>query len=203
MADPKPAPVLRPLAVLAVVSVLSACSTIDPRTTVSVDYYEIQGNSIEELDRQISLHGPKVPGVGDAIASTQVRMMPEVRFGESDGMCRVTRAVIKVQADVTLPRLADRAAVEKSLDKAFGNLQTYARMHEAVHVSIADKYAEEAEKQLRRIPPQESCDSLRREVVRQYDAIMAEHQREQLRFDEEEGKRLLLGDRRSRQAQPG
>lgn len=181
---------LRPAVLVVLTTGLTACISAQERTSVSVGYYDVAGESFEELDRQISLHGPKVPGVGEAIAATQVRMVPDIRYGETRGRCQVTRAVVRVKADVTLPRLANKARVEQGLGKAFNNLETYARMHEAVHVAIADKHAEMAEKAILSIGPKDDCTSLREEVVRRYDAVIAEHQREQIRFDEEERKRF-------------
>ena len=168
----------------------TGCTAVTQRTSVNVGYYNVGGASFSELDRQIALHGPQVPGVGRAIAATSVRMTPSIRFGPVNGACRVTSARVRVQANVTLPRFADRNAATKKLKGAIDNIEAYARLHEAVHVSIADKFAEGAEKEIAALPPAPDCDILRERITVTYNRIMKEHEAAQLEFDAQEQRRF-------------
>ena len=169
---------------------VAGCTAVTSRTNVNVGYYNVGGSSFKELDQQIALHGPQVPGVGRAIAATSIRMTPNIRFGQINGACRVTTAKIKVQANVTLPRFADRKAATQKLKGAIDNIEAYARLHEAVHVSIADSFAERAEKEISGLPPTADCDVLRENIGATYNRIMKEHEAAQLEFDAQEQRRF-------------
>lgn len=190
----------RPGAILAILaSALSACSASGERTSVSVGYYAIKGDSFEALDQQIGLHGPNVEGAGRALAATTVRMIPNFRFGYESGACRVLEARVTVNAHVLLPKLASPEALKQALSRAWDNLEQYARLHESVHVSIADRHAAQAEKAILALPPEADCSSLRANAAQAFRREMAEHQRDQLQFDEDERGRIADLMRRTRE----
>ena len=184
---------------LAAPILLVACTTVGDRTQLSVGYYSIEGESFAELDQQIALHGPSVSGVGKALAATNVRMVPDFRFGFSNGACRVERARMSVKAHVTLPKLLDRRRLRSDVSQAWDNLEQYARLHEAVHVSIADSYAIKVEEAVRQLSPEPDCDTLRSNAILVFRRLMAEHERDQLKFDEEERGRIMALVNQSRQ----
>ncbi len=175
---------------LAFLFVLAACVSVGNRTQLSVGYYSIEGDSFDELDQQIALHGPTVSGVGKALAATNVRMIPDFRFKSNGSNCRVEYARVAVKAHVTLPKLVGQKKLREDLAKAWDNLEQYARLHEAVHVQIADDYATKAEESVKNLPPQPSCDTLRSQSILVFRRLMAEHERDQLQFDEEERERI-------------
>ncbi|MGI9402608.1 MAG: DUF922 domain-containing protein [Rhizobiaceae bacterium] len=175
---------------LSVLFILASCVSVGNRTQLSVGYYSIKGDSFDELDQQIALHGPTVSGVGKALAATNVRMIPDFRFGLSGDKCRVDHARVDVKAHVTLPKLIGQKQLRKDLSKAWDNLEQYARLHESVHVSIADEYATKAEDAVKNLEPHPSCDTLRSQAVLVFRRLMAEHERDQLQFDEDERERI-------------
>lgn len=173
---------------------LAGCmSSTGPRTDVSVGYYDVRGTSFQELDREIALHGPLVEGVGKAIAATRVRMIPDIRYRTEASRCQVASARIRVKADVTLPRLTDRRRVNEDMSKAFSNIEEYARLHEAVHVQIADDHARKAEQSILALPAQPDCDRLSSSVMRAFKAVLEKHDKAQLAFDERERRRFASG----------
>lgn len=185
---------LKTSAALTALLALGGCmSSGGPRTDVSVGYYDVRGTSFEELDREIALHGPIVEGVGKAIASTRVRMIPDIRYRTAPSSCEVASARIRVKADVTLPRLTDRTNVDREMGKAFSNIEEYARLHEAVHVQIADDHAQMAERRILALPPQTDCERLSSKVTSAFKAVLAKHDSAQLAFDERERKRFESG----------
>ena len=181
---------LPPLLAIAAVAVLAGCTSTSQRTSVNVGYYNVRGTSFEQLDKQIALHGPNVLGVGKAVASTSITMMPDIRFRESGGKCVVARSNIRVKADVTLPRLSDRQKAAKELRPAFSNIEQYAREHENVHVRIADQHAAMAERAIASLPPESSCKVLQAKAVSTFESIMKLHRTAQLKFDEDEKRRF-------------
>ena len=177
---------------------LAACTPVGERTQLSVGYYSIAGSTFDELDQQISLHGPTVNKVGRALAATNVRMLPDFQFKTVGGKCTVASARVDVQAHVTLPRLTNPERVKRELSKVWNNLEQYARLHESVHVAIADSYALKAEKAVTALPPQPDCQTLRGNAVLAFRKLMAEHEREQIQFDEDEKDRIAELVARSR-----
>lgn len=175
---------------LALPLLIAACTSVGDRTQLSVGYYSIEGKSFDELDEQIALHGPTVSGVGKALAATNVRMIPDFRFKLKNGRCRVETAHVAVKAHVTLPKLMRQEDLRAELSKAWNNLEQYARLHESVHVSIADSYATKAEDAVKQLPAEASCDTLRSNAILIFRRLMAEHERDQLQFDEEERERI-------------
>lgn len=171
-------------------ALLAACTSVGDRTQLSVGYYSIRGESFAELDQQIALHGPSVSGVGRALAATNVQMLPDFRFKFVDGTCLVDSARVSVKAHVTLPKLASAENLRRDLSHAWDNLEQYARLHEAVHVSIADGYAVKAEKAIMALPAEKDCNTLRANAIVMFRRIMAEHERDQLQFDEDEKSRI-------------
>ncbi len=115
------------LAALGLALALAACTAVGERTTVSVGYYTVSGDTFGELDQNIKLHGPNVTGVGKALASTDLRMIPDIRYERRHGMCEVSQARISVKARVTLPRHANERKLKKELASAWNNLEECAR----------------------------------------------------------------------------
>ena len=187
------------IAAILALLVLSSCTSVGERTTVSVGYYTVSGETFGELDKEIKLHGPNVTGVGKALASTDLRMIPDIRYERKHSSCEVSKARISVKARVTLPRHANERQLKRELASAWNNLSEYARVHEAVHLAIADRYALIMEDAISGLKPQESCSQMRKDVQAVFSKLFEEHHDEQLRFDAEEKIRIqkLISSNRS------
>lgn len=169
---------------------LTACTSIGERTVVSVGYYTVSGETFSEVDRQIKIHGPVVMGVGKALASTDLRMLPNVKYKLANGACQVSNARINVKARVTLPRHSNVNRLKSELAQAWNSLQEYARVHEAVHLAIADRYAIIMETAINKLKPQPDCVEMRDKVQSTFETLFEEHHREQLQFDADEKARI-------------
>ena len=175
---------------LLICGLLIGCNSVNQRTNVRVGYYNIKGSTFEELDREIALHGPEVKGVGNAIAAASIKMTPKIDYILKEGGCVVTKAHVRVDAKVTLPRLTQKSRVSKKIRGAFSNIEDYARAHEGVHVAIADQFAEKAEKAIKDIKPTSTCEALKNKITEVYSKILKQHQRAQQKFDRDEQKRF-------------
>ena len=162
------------------------CTSTQP--AVSTAYYDVQGTTALHLDRSIRHLGPND---GHAIAAAEIRFVPvSLRKAEDKRGCRVAEARIKVVANVTLPRWRNRSGSTEELKQAFDSMARYAKLHEAVHVEIADGAAREMEAELLSLPPQKTCALLEKRadaVIRQ---VRTRHDRAQKAFDAAEQKRL-------------
>lgn len=169
---------------------VSACTAFGERTLVSVGYYTVSGDTFSELDQEIKLHGPNVLGVGDALASTDLKMVPDIRYARSFGGCEISKARIRVNARVTLPRHSNEKNLKADLANAWTNLSEYARIHEAVHLVIADRYALKIEDAVNALDARDNCETLRADVESEFSRLFDEHHKEQLAFDASEKQRI-------------
>lgn len=155
---------------------------------VTTGFYDIKASTASQIDREIRLKGP---ADGHAIAATEIRFVPEVLTKAVDARgCRVGQARIRVSAKIILPRWQDRRSSEPGLNKAFDNLAAYAKIHEQVHVDIANLAARLMEDQMRAIAPQRTCESLENRVERVIRDVRSRHDKAQRAFDLAEKKRL-------------
>lgn len=177
---------LRPFAAAALAFGLAACSAV-PGSGVSVDYYNVRGTTARQIDNEIRRFGPND---GHALAVARIRMIPDVAYDRSGGRCRFSRARVGVNAAVTLPRFIDRNRTDAQLKRAIDNLDEYARFHEAVHVAIANEYADRIGTALRDLPAQASCETLDSQAAAVSRALLKQHDGAQKKFDRDEQRRL-------------
>ncbi len=173
----------------AVLLAVSGCSLITDRN-VTLKYYQIGGTSLKQIDSEIRKKGPRINGVQHAVAVSNIKMTPDIALTSSPKGCIVTRARIKVHTIITLPRWENRSGADQKLAQAWDNLDRYTRLHEAVHVSIAQKYATKLELSLRTMKTAKTCKetgNIARMIIRD---SMQNHEREQLRFDASEKARF-------------
>ena len=171
-------------------ALMVACTSVGERTLVSVGYYTVSGETFKEVDRQIKIHGPEVTGVGKALASTDLRMLPKIKYALANGGCIVSSARINVKARVTLPRHSNVNKLKSELAQAWNSLEEYARVHEAVHLAIADRYAVDMETAIRALEQEDNCVLMREEVQVVFSALFDQHHKEQLQFDADEKARI-------------
>jgi len=167
---------------------VSACSST--QSNVSVDYYRISGNSTADLDREIERKGPKTASGRHAVAVARIRIIPNIAYGPTVGGCIVSRAKVAVKARVTLPTWTGRARAGRKLGKAWDNIDRYTRMHEAVHVAIAFRFARELETALIALPPQGDCKQANRLATVLIQKTLEQHDRTQKQFDADEQRRF-------------
>ena len=180
-------PAYRRLAAIATFVALGACTTV-PGSGVSVDYYNVRGTTANQIDGEIRRRGPNN---GHALAVARIRMIPEVQYDQrANGRCRYRVARIGVAAAITLPRFIDRNRTDNDLRQAIDNLDEYARFHEAVHVAIAEEYADRIGRNIRSLPYAPSCTALDAQAATISRTLLREHDAAQKKFDRDEQVRL-------------
>lgn len=172
---------------LAALLLTAACMSTASKVTTS--YYDVRGNTADELDRQIRSNGPMQ---GHAIAVAAVNFEPVQVLQEvgSDG-CRFKTARFRVNAAITLPRWTDRLqSPDRDLRRAWKGLADYARAHEQTHVRIAEEFAKLLGDQLMAMPAERDCQRLDARAERVVERVARAHERAQRAFDAEEQQRL-------------
>ena len=171
-------------------ALLVGCQT-SADNKVSIDYYQISGNSTAALDAQIKSKGPKVGGDRHAIAVARIRMIPDIKYASNKGSCAIQSADVAVNARVTLPEWKGRAQASPELGAVWDNIDRYARIHESVHVSIAFNYAKQMKDALEKLPARRNCEILRRESKNLIGRLLRLHDASQRKFDSDEQSRIL------------
>ena len=175
------------LLAVAALTLLGACTTV-PGAGVSVDYYNVRGTTADQIDGNIRRNGPSN---GHALAVARIRMIPDVKYDQRpDGSCRYRVARVGVAAQVTLPRFIDKGRTERDLRRAIDNLDEYARFHEAVHVAIAEEYADRIGANIRALPTAANCETLDAQAATISRRLLREHDAAQRKFDRDEQARL-------------
>ena len=177
---------IRPMGAVLLALGLAACTAV-PGSGVSVDYYNVRGTTARQIDNEIRRFGPND---GHALAVARIRMIPDVAYDRTGGTCRFSKARVGVNAAVTLPRFIDRNRTEPQLQQAIDNLDEYARFHEAVHVAIANEYADRISGSLSALPAQATCDALDSQAAAVSRALLKQHDDAQRKFDRDEQRRL-------------
>ncbi len=183
------------LLALAVFSGAAGC-TATSKTVVTLDYYQVGGTTLAQIDKEIKDKGPTINGSVHAVAISRIKMIPNISFQPFEGGCAVKRAQIKVRATVLLPKWKNRRRASKKLGQTWDNLDRYTRLHEATHVIIADKHARSLEQKLGAIRIGRSCEEAGKLARRTIEKAMRKHEKEQLRFDSSEKKRFAKAARR-------
>ncbi len=181
--------IARTAAVLLTLGVVSACQSTSA-SKVSVGYYQISGQTTAALDREIRQKGPRIDGGRHAVAVARIKMVPNVTFTNTTAGCRITKAKVAVQAAVTLPQWKGRKTASRELGQAWDNIERYTRLHEAVHVAIAFRFAKQIEDDLVALPAQAKCAQTRVIARRIIDDHLDKHDKMQKKFDADEQKRF-------------
>lgn len=179
---------------------VSACQSTQ-QSNVSIDYYNISGNTTAELDSEIRRKGPRIDGGAHAVAIARIKMFPKISYEQVTGGCRVAEATVPVNARVTLPQWTGRDTASKKLGQAWDNIDRYTRLHEATHVNIAFSYAKKIEEAALALPQASSCDILKARSKTLVDRLLAEHDAAQRKFDADEQARFSMLAKRTRIAE--
>lgn len=173
---------------------LAGCSSLSS-DKVSVEYYNISGNSTAALDEDIRLKGPRINGGRHAVAVARIKMLPDVKFSAAriqNGIprCSVTKAKVSVNAKVTLPRWTERKTASAKLGRAWDSIDRYTRLHEATHVDIAFAFAKRMEQGLLNLKNEGSCNDLQLAASLYVQTELKSHDAAQRGFDAREQRRF-------------
>ncbi len=150
----------------------------------SVSYFDIKGNTADELDAALNARGPSTMGASSHHpGATRIRFGGEATYVERDGRCYIGGARVTVNVDIILPRWRDRRHASKELSMVWDTLAADIKRHEERHAEIAREHAQAMEKAILRLPPASDCDALQDRVDAESARAIEEHDRDQARFD--------------------
>ncbi|MEZ2127344.1 MULTISPECIES: DUF922 domain-containing Zn-dependent protease [unclassified Sinorhizobium] len=150
----------------------------------SYSYFDIRGKTADDLDRELAKHGPSTQGNDNRHpGATRIRFGGDVTYAQRGGWCYVANVRVTVDTQIIMPRWRNRRNAEKDLSIVWDTLASDIKRHEEHHAEIARNHARAMEKEIRKLRPQRSCETLQRKVADESTQAIAAHDRDQARFD--------------------
>lgn len=168
---------------------LSLCSPAlaEVVATKSYSYFDIKGNTADQLDLELSRRGPTANGSSARHpGATKIRFGGEATYVQDNGRCRVGNAKVTVHTQIILPRWTNRKGASKELSMIWDALSSDIKRHEERHAEIARTSARSMERTLESLPPQRNCEAMQNVVSDESSRGIEAHDREQARFDKVE-----------------
>ncbi len=169
--------------------VMSVPSQAEPVITKSYSYFRIGGRTAEDLDKELERNGPLTRTTGHRHpGATEIKYGGEVTYVERSGRCTVGGAKVTLRTHIILPRWSNRGKAAGDLRFIWDTLSADIKRHEERHAEIARNHARLLERDLLALPSRASCDDLETLVADTTRRVLAEHDRQQMRFDQIESK---------------
>jgi predicted secreted Zn-dependent protease len=178
------------LMLAAAIGALLACQPAVAASVVkSYSYFTSGGTTVDEIEKELKRRGPQVKTTGlRHPGATRMEFTSRVGYAESGGRCSVVEATVTVKANMILPRWKRRKAASSETRLIWDTLAADIKRHEESHIVIAKNHARELEEALKTVQRQRGCARAQEKVKEVTARILAQHDREQDRFDMIEGK---------------
>lgn len=173
-------------AALAALLLFGTCGSATAKVVYgkSVSYFDIEGNTADDLDAALNARGPTTMGASSRHpGATRIRFGGQATYVEKNGRCYIGGARVTVNVEIILPRWRDRSHADKQLSMVWDTLSADMRRHEERHAEIAREHAHAMEKAIINLPPAPDCDALQARVDAESARSIEEHDRDQARFD--------------------
>lgn len=156
------------------------------KITVTKEYYRISGKTGGALLDQMDRRGPKHGFMTRAIAQTRYSMQSGADWRYSNGVCRARDVKVRLSITYVYPR--PTAPVSAELKRRWTEFMRGVVAHEEMHGQIARQMANAAQKAVAgmAIRDRRNCPTVQRKMKRKIDAIVAEYERRQETFDDDE-----------------
>lgn len=150
----------------------------------SIRYFQIGGHTADDLDRELSRHGPLTDSTRSRHpGATRIKFGGELTYVEHDHRCAIGSARVTLSTQIILPRWKNRRKADKQLGLIWDTLSSDIKRHEERHAEIARQHAKSLEKALNALRPLRTCAALEEKVAiitrREVDA----HDAAQMQFD--------------------
>lgn len=150
-------------------------------------YFTIGGKTAAELDEQLSSHGPLMKGTGSRHpGATKIKFGGTVTYVEKNGRCHVGEAKVTLNTRIILPKWKHRRSANRDLALIWDTLSSDIKRHEERHAEIARQHARRMERRLMKLRPEADCERMQARVGRESLEAIAEHDKDQARFDRAE-----------------
>jgi predicted secreted Zn-dependent protease len=167
-------------------TMIASSASAEVRVSVKRANYDIVGKSGVALLRAMDRKGPRHGLLTRAIAQTGYTVGWDIKWTASNGVCRVRKATAKLSITYTFPRVASN--VSPDLKRRWARFIAGVQKHEERHGAIARQMVNAAERSVSGLSTKRdpTCSRSQAEVKRRVEAIYAEYEARQVRFDARE-----------------
>jgi predicted secreted Zn-dependent protease len=179
---------MKPKLILALSLAMLAWPANAASVAKTYSYFSIGGSTLEEIQQQLDVRGPKVKTTGRRHpGATQMEFTTKIGYADRDGACAIAKAGVTVKVKVILPRWTRPGRAEEDVRLVWDTLSSDIKRHEESHVVIAKNHARLLEKALLGIGKQRDCGTAQAKAKQVTQTILARHDRAQVEFDRVEG----------------
>lgn len=155
----------------------------------TISYFQIGGKTAADLDRELSSRGPLTKSTGARHpGATEIKFGGELTYVEKGGRCNIGEVKVTLHTKILLPRWTNRARTTADLALIWDTLSADIKRHEERHAEISRGYGRTLEKRLKALRSEKTCEALQQKVSDTTQKVMAEHDKDQQRFDMIESK---------------
>lgn len=177
-------------AIFLMVLVVSTAAQAEVKFTNETAYFEVQGKAPAEIYESILAHSMKIDGKR-TLASISTRLAQSGKARETGNSCKADHYNIQLDFVVQRPQIADEAALSPEDRKNWEQMYAFIRSHEELHRQIWLSCAEALSDEVAAIEEQ-SCREVTNKTNRLWWKMIADCDRKQRSFDDEQT-RMLLG----------
>ncbi|QPC92760.1 DUF922 domain-containing Zn-dependent protease [Mesorhizobium sp. INR15] len=147
-------------------------------------YFAIGGRTLEDIETQLSKHGPEVKSTGTRHpGATQMAFTTRISYAQTARTCRIADAKVTVKVKVILPEWRRPRKADADVKLFWDTLSADIKRHEERHVEIAKNHGRELEDALKASYPQRTCDAAKAKAAEITATVLASHDRAQVQFD--------------------
>ena len=168
-----------------VVIVVIVSSPIDAAPTVTEEnvYYNVRGNSAQELRTQLNKFGVKGSDGKTYRANTNWNVSWRYVPRSNSANCRITSANTTVRIKFTFPKWIDRSSAPEELRQKWDEYIVALIKHERRHRDIAVEAAVQIERAIAGMKPRATCDGLKRDVDAMGHRLVEDCRKRQSEYD--------------------
>lgn len=162
----------------------AACPAGAANLVKTYSYFAIGGSTLEDIEAQLSEHGPEVKSTGMRHpGATRMAFTTRISYAQSANSCRIADAVVTIKVKVILPEWRRPRKADADVRLFWDTLAADIRRHEERHVEIAKNHGRELEDALKASYPEKTCEAAKAKAAAITASILARHDRDQVRFD--------------------
>src|SRR5262245_10918426 len=137
---------MRSMLIAAALTAALVCPVRAASVAKTYSYFSIGGATLEEIQNQLDIRGPKVKTTGRRHpGATQMEFTSRIAYGKGTNGCSIARASVTVKAKVILPRWTRPRRADEDVRLVWDTLSSDIKRHEESHVIIAKNHARELE----------------------------------------------------------
>jgi predicted secreted Zn-dependent protease len=146
--------------ILAALSFPTHAVRAEPEIIIIFDYYDIEGQTVDELRDQMNIHGVGWTDGNTYDAFTDWHVKWNYTYRLTAGGCTIRSVDTTLNVEFRLPRWKNYADGPAALRKKWNVYMRLLRQHENGHKDIAIKAATEIEKSIAELEPAATCEEL-------------------------------------------